>query len=237
MTAHDTYQSLLAVREDLSAAETAQLDAHLGGCAVCREVAEAYAEQDRLLRELPTAPLSPAIQQDVLRRAVGGITSSNRAGAGRTIVTSMRTRLLRRPAWRVPGLAAALAALAVVLALVLHPGQSSVTPVNANDLLRAAAQASASQFPYTGTSQVSYLDVPQYTLPDSPASVVGQHRVLVHWQVQDATHYRVDIQTVLPALDAGRETVVAACAFAISSRACSTTARGPSESSRASSIR
>ncbi|HEX6506119.1 MAG TPA: hypothetical protein VF221_00655, partial [Chloroflexota bacterium] len=114
----------------------------------------------------------------------------------------------RRIGWWIPRLAGAVAAVAILFALVLRPWQANVTPANAYDLLRAAAQASASQFPYTGTSEVSWLDLPEYTLPDSAAKVAGQHRALVHWEVQNATHFRVDIRTVLPALDAGRETVV-----------------------------
>lgn len=195
MTSHETHQPHLAIREELSPTELAELDAHLHDCAACSETAAAYREQDQLIRELPRESLSPAIQQSIVRRAVENGANVERAKT-------------RRFDWRIPSLTGVVAAVAIVLAVVLHPGQSSVTPANAYELLRAAAQASANQFPYSGTSEVSYLDLPEYTLPDSAAKAIGKHRTIIHWQVQDATHFRVDIHTVSPALDAGHETVV-----------------------------
>ncbi len=215
MTTHDAYQPLLAIREDLSATESAELEAHLRDCAPCRDAAAAYLEQDQVVRKLPRASLSPAIQQAIVRRAVESGANVGRADARGEQVQAPRSHggwwrdaIARRFGRRMSGVSGAIAAVAIVVAVVLHPGQSSVSPANAYDLLRAAAQASARQFPYTGSSEVSYLALPEYTLPDSVATVTGRHRALIRWEVRDATHFRVDIQTVLPALDAGHETVV-----------------------------
>ncbi len=194
MTAHDSFLTLLAARQDLTPQETANLDAHLDGCASCQATAATYAEQDQMIRQLPLTPLAPGIEREILRQAVEK--------------PPARSARIHRVGWRLPGLVGALAALALVEASVIRLGEQTATPANAYDLLRAASQASTSQFPYTGTSEVSYLDLPQYALPNSLASVVGQNRVLVHWAVRDATHFRVDIRTFLPALDSGRDTVV-----------------------------
>lgn len=193
MSTHDSFQTMLAVREDLSAAEEARLASHLAGCVACRERAHAYDHLDAAMRDLPPLLPPPSLEAVVHARV---------AAARRQ---PMRRNLL---AWRWPSLGPAVALVAILLTIGITTGQRTATSASAYDLLRRAADAAANGFPYTGTSIVSYQDLPLYTLPSTAAIYAGNHRAVVHWAARDASHFRVDIHTIDPVLDSGSETIV-----------------------------
>ena len=61
MTRCDDIQVLLALRpEDRSVTEERRVRAHLAVCAECAARAEAYAEQDRIIRSAPGVALTPS---------------------------------------------------------------------------------------------------------------------------------------------------------------------------------
>lgn len=81
-------------------------------------------------------------------------------------------------------------------------------------ILAPTAGASAQQaagdtvVPYTGTA---YIGAHQWLGPLHPpqaAPYMDDTVVRIHFAVQDDAHYRIDLQTLAPALDAGTETVV-----------------------------
>lgn len=76
---------------------------------------------------------------------------------------------------------------------------------NAMDLL---AQVTNSGFPYSGTSLVTYTQLPWYLLPPDVVPYAGRHRIQVRFQVRDRTHFRVDIETLRPLLEAGTVSIV-----------------------------
>lgn len=72
-----------------------------------------------------------------------------------------------------------------------------------------SVKAQAAAFlPFTGTAEVTYTQLPQYNLPSMATVYAGHHKLLVHFSVRDRLHFRVDIQTVSPAIDSGVLTVV-----------------------------
>lgn len=62
--------------------------------------------------------------------------------------------------------------------------------------------------PYTLTAVVTFDELPDGNLPRSFRSTAGRHELVERYMVRDSTHYRVDLDFVLPALDAGTMTVV-----------------------------
>lgn len=65
---HETFRHLLAVRDFLSPAEAARLEAHLEECAACREEAALYARQDLDLRSLTFPDPPPSVRSGVWGR-------------------------------------------------------------------------------------------------------------------------------------------------------------------------
>jgi hypothetical protein len=166
------------------------LAAHLQHCAQCARTAEIYASQDHLLRDATRVRTPEALERFVLDR-----------------VRTPRGRRFHQKAWAF-GLAAAAILCVIVLAILPLINSHSTTPVSAYYLLRRAALASPAKYPYTGSARVSYVTLPVYDLPQAAASHIGLHDAVVRWSVRDQCHYRVEIRTLQPALDAGTTTVV-----------------------------
>lgn len=66
MRGHKRVEHMLARRRELTPAERAELDQHLAVCADCRATADAYAEQNVVLRTMPLATPPPALRARVL---------------------------------------------------------------------------------------------------------------------------------------------------------------------------
>jgi len=64
---HEEARELMALGEDLSAAQQSQLQAHLEGCAACREYAESAGQVVRALRSLPVAADARLVRATQLR--------------------------------------------------------------------------------------------------------------------------------------------------------------------------
>jgi hypothetical protein len=92
--------------------------------------------------------------------------------------------------------------MALLLAAALSaPGQLATAKAQSLSL-------SLSHFPVTGTVEVSYTLLPWYSLPAIATVYAGDQRLRVHFAVRDRTHFRVDIETISPAIDSGTLTVV-----------------------------
>ena len=103
MTRCDDIQVLLALRpEDRSVTEERRVRAHLAVCAECTARAEAYAEQDRIIRSAPRVALTPSQRGQLLS----------------TIERKRRRQKMRNRAFTVVGTAVAIMAL---IALVVGP--------------------------------------------------------------------------------------------------------------------
>lgn len=93
--------------------------------------------------------------------------------------------------------------LAVLAAAIAEPATTSAGTHTAS---RHGAQATGA--PYTGTAEVSYFALPRFDAPTAAAEYAAGHRVLSRFAVRDRSHFRVDVQTVSPALDSGTFTEV-----------------------------
>lgn len=189
MNDHQKFLILLAVRDDLSPQEEQALQAHLAGCSACHLAGEEYRRQDMALSVL-TADSAPVELEQRIRRQI-------------------RSRL-RLPGirWQWAGSAALAAVCVLAIGIAVLSGHRTATPANAYEILRRAAQAGGSAFPYTGSSDASYVSLPNYQLPTRAVPYAGRHHVRVDWTVRDRTHYRVDIHTVSPAIERGTTTIV-----------------------------
>jgi hypothetical protein len=190
MNRHDLFIALLARREELTIGEETMLGEHLEGCAQCRERAAMYRTEDEMIRSLPlVAP--PSGYRHVVRET-----------------TTTQPLNVRRVLPRVMTVVAVpIAACLLVIAFVVFTTGRRATPANAFTILQRVAQASSLVYPHTGTSDVSYQEL-WYLLPPQIVDYAGTHRVIAHWAVRDATHFRVDIHILSPQLDRGSITVV-----------------------------
>jgi len=75
-------------------------------------------------------------------------------------------------------------------------------------LPEASSQPTSRVSASTGTAEVTYTQLSSYMLPVAAVEFAGKHTVIVHWAVRDRSHFRVDIQTLAPALDTGTFTMV-----------------------------
>ncbi|MFW6135714.1 MAG: peptidoglycan DD-metalloendopeptidase family protein [Chloroflexota bacterium] len=122
MTRCDEIQVLLALRpEDRSVTEERRVRAHLAVCAECAARAEAYAEQDRIIRSAPRVALTPSQRNQLLS----------------TIERKRRRQEMRSRLFTVAGTAVAITALITLVAgakllgpsgLQLIPGAPSHPP-------------------------------------------------------------------------------------------------------------
>jgi len=107
-------QVLLALQlNDRSGAEQARVEAHLSACPGCAAIAEAYAEQDRLIRDAPRVGLAPSQRGQLLS----------------TIQRERRRHEMRTKLFAVLSAVAAIAiliALAFGLKMMLPPGERFV---------------------------------------------------------------------------------------------------------------
>lgn len=123
--------------------------------------------------------------------------------------TSGTNRLLHLVAGRltviIPGPAARRcfrgACLAVLLIASLVPQASGA----ASPSIRPNHFAS-----YRITTVAAYMSQPDQNLPASAITTIGRHTVIERMVVRDATHYRVEVQTVAPGIDSGTLTVAVA---------------------------
>lgn len=72
----------------------------------------------------------------------------------------------------------------------------------------SAQQAAGSVAIYTGTANLTFHATPLLLHPLQPAPYIDTTVVRIRFTVQDDAHYQISLQTIRPALDAGRETLV-----------------------------
>jgi len=192
MSRHQRYQTMLLFPENLAEAAQATLNDHLRGCAECRKEAEMIASNRTLLSSLGREKAPQRVRDSVM---------------GRLPATAPRRTWRVTPGqWRTAtGL---LAALVVVLSIAVATSRRGTPRADAYGILQRAALGSSSLYPYTGSSEITFRQIPWSLLPPDVARYQGQHRVAAHWSVRDATHFRVDIQVLQPALERGAITVV-----------------------------
>lgn len=140
-----------------------------------------------------------------------------------TVDTAYRAELRRRLAampepkrrfaigLRWPALSGAAAAVALILVLLNPFGQRSATPVSAKTLLERVAQTAAHPGPYMATAMISTSGggVGGSSLPLGLERVTSDSTLFATYAVRDATHWRVELHTVRPALEAGTMTMAA----------------------------
>jgi len=192
MSRHQRYQTMLLFPDNLGEAEQITLNDHLRGCAECRKGAEMIASNRTLLSSLGREKAPQRVRDGVM---------------GRLPATApRRTWRLTPVQWRTAtGL---LAALVVVLSIAVATSRRGTPRADAYGILQRVAQGSSSLYPYTGSSVITFRQIPWSLLPPDVAKYEGQHRVVAHWSVRDATHFRVDIQVLDPVLERGAITVV-----------------------------
>jgi len=192
MSRHQHYQTMLLFPDNLVESEQVTLNDHLRECAECRKEAEMIASNRTLLSSLGREQAPQRIRDGVIGRLPA-------TAPGRTWrVTPVQ--------WRTAtGL---LAALVVVLSIAVATSRRGTPRADAYGILQRAALGSSSLYPYTGSSVITFRQIPWSLLPPDVAHYEGQHRVRAHWSVRDATHFRVDIQVLQPALERGTITVV-----------------------------
>lgn len=207
MNSHASFQHMLARRDRLTADEEIRLALHLEQCSDCRERASAWDHQITFLRsfrrENPPSELRAHVLAAVDRREGERGETRRPVAANGFIVAAFRRigRLNVRSPW------SALAAVSVAVgAVVLAPlvSQRAATPVSAYQLLRSSAQTMPST-PYHSTATV------HFQAPES-AMLSGhlvQHALAVTLSANNVHHFRMDVQTVRPALDGGTLTIVA----------------------------
>lgn len=192
MNRHGRYYTMLLFPENRTEAEQSTLDDHLRACAECRKEAEMIASSKALLSSLGRANAPRPLRDGVMARLPAT------APRGRWSVTP----------WQGRTLAGLLAALVVVLGIVVATSRRSVPRADAYGILRRVALGSNSLYPYTGSSEITFRQIPWSLLPADVAHYQGRHRVVAHWSVRDATHFRVDLQVLDPILERGTITVV-----------------------------
>lgn len=105
--------------------------------------------------------------------------------------------------WPWLGEIALVACAALIVGLVTLLRQGAATSANAYTVLRQIVQSAQGSFPSSGVSTFSYAQIPWYLLPPGVAHYAGHHRIITHWRVRDATHFRVDVQALDPAPERG----------------------------------
>jgi hypothetical protein len=145
----------------------------------------------------------------VVHGAISEIDTAYRAELRQRLGTAPAPRRWRWPfGWRWPALSVA-AAAALILALLNPFSPHATTPVSAKTLLERAAQAAAHPSPYVATAVISTEGGNSSALPPGLQRVAADHRMVATYAVRDATHFRMELRTVFPALEAGTMTVVA----------------------------
>ncbi len=192
MSRHQRYQTMLLFPDNLGEAEQITLNDHLRECAECRKEAELIASNRALLRSLGREKAPQRVRDGVMTRLPA--------------TAPRRTWRLTPVQWRTAtGL---LAALVVVLSIAVATSRRGTPRADAYGILQRVAQGSSSLYPYTGSSVITFRQIPWSLLPPDVAKYEGQHRVVAHWSVRDATHFRVDLQVLDPVLERGTITVV-----------------------------
>jgi hypothetical protein len=188
MNQHLRYQRLLLFPEEMTSAERGDVANHLLGCADCRKTESMALSTGSALNSLTPVVVPFGLRQRVLGRVAGS--------------TPRRRRLeFGRGRWLGMAALASLAVIAWVVVAVL--GQGTATTVDAYGILQRASQL-ANPYPYSGSARVSFTKTPWYLLPREVADYAGHHDMVTQWWVQDATHFRVDVQVFSPALERGR---------------------------------
>lgn len=192
MSRHQRYQTMLLFPDNLAEAEQATLNDHLRACAECRKEAEMIASNRTLLSSLGREQAPQRIRESVIGRL--------------PVTASRRTWRVTPVQWRT--VAGLLAALVVVLSIAIATSRRGTPRADAYGILQRAALGSSSLYPYTGSSVITFRQIPWSLLPPDVAKYEGQHRVVAHWSVRDATHFRVDLRVLQPVLERGTITVV-----------------------------
>ncbi len=180
---------LLASYDDLTVRERQDIDSHLAGCIPCRQALEGYRRQDADMRALPAEQMPDAVRLAVRHRR-------SAPGSRRTVLPGL-------------GLIAALVALAASILLPLHR-QPAVVVASGLPLLRRVARTVQEVPPNMGTARISYeaLGGNDAELPAAAATYNNHQTMLIHWQVRDAFHYRVDVIVQRPRFEQGTVTYV-----------------------------
>lgn len=94
----------------------------------------------------------------------------------------------------------------------IWPCRLGVIVLLGTSLLPATGTAAPAMRPhpsasYRLTTVASYTMQPDQNLPASAVATIGRHTVIERLIVRDSTHYRVDVETVAPAIDSGTLTV------------------------------
>lgn len=96
----------------------------------------------------------------------------------------------------------------IVTAAVLALALSLTVARPAHGALSSPARTALDFVPYSGTSEIISASPPM-NLPASTAQDVGRHHTIMTWAVADATHFRIDMQVLEPALESQTSVMVA----------------------------
>lgn len=87
-------------------------------------------------------------------------------------------------------------------------GQPATTSARTATFSPHTSQTVSPPLAYTGSAEVTYTSLPRIDLPTTASGYAGPHQATVRFAVRDQSHFRVDIQTVSPAIESGTYTEV-----------------------------
>lgn len=212
MTRHASIQAMLTRRARLDPQDEARVATHIEACPECRERADDYASQAAFLRSFRREAAPPGLREGLLTVVDQQmVTSRERPYPGsrrrwsRELTRGLRRLLPARARARLHRPRVVLTAAIAIILAILSPLviQRAATPASADQLLRSAVQA-AQPLPSSGTATITYLGAATSQLPDQAVS----HHLLETWSATDNRHYRLQVQTVEPAIDSGTLTTI-----------------------------
>ena len=156
--------------------------------------------------------LEPSEDSTIIKQFSVGLPGADTSSRQR-VCTLLRTfslqqQLLVPTCWRRIALSGLVTSCVVLVALVLLLQRPAASTASAYQILHREAVGGLTSGGYSGSAVITFTESPVDELPRNGIKDVGRHKMVTTWTVENTSHYRVDVHTLLPVIESGDEPIV-----------------------------